>query len=407
MRHHVARRALGLACIGFFALAGAVAAQPAQIVYAGQGGFAQPTASADRGLTGGGENSYGYGSTVTRARGAVIDIRRPSSSTGVHAEPISYQEAPVEDADDMRPLPQAEPQQVAPRQPAPQQVAEVQTPAQPAQAAPSGEQGARPWLERERVGPPYQANGQWYVPTPEPGYEQSGTASWYGPTFNGQRTASGEVFDQTAITAAHPTLPIPSLVQVTNLENGREVIVRVNDRGPFVGNRLIDVSQGAAQVLGIDRAGTARVHIRYLGPAPRHVDANGADVPAPTPALSGGPAAPAQQEGPASLLPPQNAQAAQPAPVEQTPLPAYQASAPAPVGGGYFVQVGAFSELENAHRVRAEVLSAGPVVVDTRATANGELFRVRVGPWTSRAEAEAARQTLAQLGYANGIVAAR
>jgi rare lipoprotein A len=111
------------------------------------------------------------------------------------------------------------------------------------------------------------------APAAEPGYEQVGTASWYGAGFQGRRTANGETFDPNALTAAHRTLPVPSLVRVTNLANGREVIVRVNDRGPFAAARMIDVSRAAAEVLGFVRAGHARVHIRYLGPAPRRIGA--------------------------------------------------------------------------------------------------------------------------------------
>src|SRR5690606_4252839 len=108
-----------------------------------------------------------------------------------------------------------------------------------------------------------------------------GEGSWYGPNFHGLRTATGEVYDQEGLTAAHPTLPLNSLVQVTNLENGREIIVRVNDRGPFVGERLIDLTRAGAELLGYERAGHARVHVRYLGPAPRRVNADGVSAPAP------------------------------------------------------------------------------------------------------------------------------
>lgn len=399
MRIHAAPRALGLVC-SMLAFAGVAAAQPAQIVYATQGGSntqapapvaADSTVVPDNtSLVGGGDTSYGYGRQQSRRTPAMIDIRR--QSTNAHVEEIAYQQAPADDADDDDAAPVTPPQA---------------QPVQQAQAtqAQSTEQGAQPWLERERVGPPYQANGQWYVPTPEPGYEQTGVASWYGQPANGQRTASGEAYDAAALTAAHPTLPIPSLVQVTNLDNGREVIVRVNDRGPFVGGRVIDVSQGAAQVLGI--TGTARVHVRYLGPAPRHVNADGSMAAASTQVPAQAPASvqAATQEGPASLLPPPAPRAA--AQVQEAPLPAYTTPAVATSADGFFVQVGAFSELENAHRVRAELLSAGPVVVDTRQTANGELFRVRVGPYQSRAEADSARQAVAQLGYANAIIAAR
>jgi rare lipoprotein A len=270
----------------------------------------------------------------------------------------------------------------------------------------TSEQGAQPWLERERVGPPYEANGRWYVPTPEPGYQQTGTASWYGADFHGRRTASGEAFDQTALTAAHPTLPIPSLVQVTNLENGREVIVRVNDRGPFTGERLIDLSRGAANVLGFEQAGRARVHVRYLGPAPRRVNADGTPAPESVRLPASAPLQQAE-EGPASLLSPQPVETVELAGAPMNEQPVY-APQRAPAAGHFFVQVGAYSDPVNAQRVREAVSSAGPVVVDTRTTASGaELFRVRVGPWASREEADAARRTLGTLGYAESVVAAR
>lgn len=358
-----ALRVFASSCLAWMAFAGAAAADRAPIVYAGQGGASTRPVS----LVGGDENSYGYGAQQSGSRqraGAVIDIRRSSS---------------------------------APREPAF---------AAAAQPAPAAEEGARPdWLEQERVGPPYEANGRWYAPTPEPGYAESGVASWYGPQFHGQRAANGEVYDQEGMTAAHPTLPLNSLVQVTNLENGREVILRITDRGPFVGERLIDLSHAAAVVLGFERAGQTRVHVRYLGPAPRRVNADGLPVaPAQPPAA-------AEDEGPASLLPP-------PAPArEPVAAPQYAsapAAAPAPsyqpvsaVMGGYYVQVGAFADLDNAHRVRASLEAAGPVVVEIRETAAGELYRVRVGPWASRAEAENARQHVASLGFGESVVAQR
>lgn len=288
---------------------GVAAAQPAPITYAGEG--ARERTGND--LLGGGVNGYGYGA-ASLASGAVIDLRGEGAR----------------------------------------------------------EQGAAPWLERERVGPPYQANGRTYVPTPEPGYSETGQASWYGPQFHGQRAANGEVFDQEGMTAAHPTLPLNSLVQVTNLENGREIIVRITDRGPFVDQRLIDLSHGAASVLGFERAGGARVHVRYLGPAPRRVAAE------PT---SG------QLAGPTSLRPP--------------------APEPPALTGGYLLQVGAFSDPENASRVGAEVAQAGPVSIDVRPGAAGDLHRVRLGPFDTAEAATAAQARLAQLGYGEAILAQR
>jgi len=119
----------------------------------------------------------------------------------------------------------------------------------------------------QRVGKPYKIEGKRYTPKHEPNYDETGLASWYGPKFNGKPTASGEIFDKSDMTAAHKTLPLNSLVHVTNLENGRTLIVRVNDRGPFVGKRIIDLSEGAAKALGTIENGLAKVRVRYAGPA--------------------------------------------------------------------------------------------------------------------------------------------
>jgi rare lipoprotein A len=119
-----------------------------------------------------------------------------------------------------------------------------------------------------KLGAPYMVQGRWYHPRAEPDYDRTGVASWYGMDFHGRKTANGEVYDRSALTAAHPTLPLPSYVTVTNLANGRTVLVRVNDRGPFKAGRIIDVSQHVAGLLGFERQGTAEVRVRYVGPAP-------------------------------------------------------------------------------------------------------------------------------------------
>jgi rare lipoprotein A len=119
-----------------------------------------------------------------------------------------------------------------------------------------------------KVGQPYRIKGRWYHPTFVTEYEVSGVASWYGEYFHGRETANGEIYDMYALTAAHPTLQLPSLVEVSNLENGRSLILRVNDRGPFVDDRLIDLSFAAARELGFERQGLAKVKVRYLGIAP-------------------------------------------------------------------------------------------------------------------------------------------
>jgi rare lipoprotein A len=119
-----------------------------------------------------------------------------------------------------------------------------------------------------RVGKPYTVAGRVYVPEEDPNYREDGMASWYGDDFHGRLTANGEVFDMTSLTAAHPTLPIPSYARVTNLRNGKSLIVRVNDRGPYHGNRLIDVSNKAAELLEFKSNGVARVRVEYVGRAP-------------------------------------------------------------------------------------------------------------------------------------------
>jgi rare lipoprotein A len=143
-----------------------------------------------------------------------------------------------------------------------------------------------------RVGKPYTVAGRMYVPEEDTSYREEGMASWYGDDFHGRLTANGEVFDMASLTAAHPTLPMPSYARVTNLGNGKSVIVRVNDRGPYHGNRLIDVSNKAAELLEFKGNGVARVRVEYVARAPLE----GSDdrqlmatlrtgVPAPSPSL--------------------------------------------------------------------------------------------------------------------------
>nr|WP_037545588.1 septal ring lytic transglycosylase RlpA family protein [Stappia stellulata] len=120
---------------------------------------------------------------------------------------------------------------------------------------------------RYMVGKPYKIAGKWYRPKDDPNYESVGLASWYGPTFHGRQTANGEVFDRNALTAAHTTMPIPSYARVTNVTNGRSLIVRVNDRGPFHGKRTIDLSERAATMLDYKSKGVAKVKVEYIGRA--------------------------------------------------------------------------------------------------------------------------------------------
>jgi rare lipoprotein A len=125
---------------------------------------------------------------------------------------------------------------------------------------------------RYLVGKPYKVRGKTYVPQEQPDYLAQGTASWYGADFHGRRTANGEIFSANAITGAHPTLPLPSYVRVTNLDNGRSVVVRVNDRGPYIHGRVMDLSHRAAEILGYVNRGMGNVQVNYVGPAPLNGD---------------------------------------------------------------------------------------------------------------------------------------
>ena len=143
-----------------------------------------------------------------------------------------------------------------------------------------------------RVGKPYTVGGRVYVPEEDVNYREEGMASWYGDDFHGRLTANGEVFDMASLTAAHPTLPMPCYARVTNLGNGKSLIVRVNDRGPYHGNRLIDVSNRAAELLDFRGNGVARVRVEYVGRAPLEGDDDRqlvatlrTGVPAPSPSM--------------------------------------------------------------------------------------------------------------------------
>jgi rare lipoprotein A len=225
---------------------------------------------------------------------------------------------------------------------------------------------------------PYQVRGRWYTPKEQPNYDEVGMASWYGDAFNGRPTSTGERFDMSQLTAAHKTLPLPGLVEVTNLTNGRRIVVRVNDRGPFVDGRIIDLSREAADELDMRRQGVARVRVRYLGRAPR---------------LGGGTVLRAEAATPAPV---------QPQPVQTTAQPYYAAAAARPVvvegSGSYWIQAGAYQDQRAAQRI-AQRLGARATV---DASSGG--YRVLVGPWLDASSAEDARQAVVARGYADALL---
>ena len=252
---------------------------------------------------------------------------------------------------------------------------------------------------RYKLGAPYEVGGVWYAPKEEPSYDQEGMATWYGSGYHLKTTANGEVFDQYALSAAHTTLPLPSIVEVTNLENGRTAQVRVNDRGPFSGGAIIDVSQATARQLGFEQQGRARVRVRYVGPAP--LGAPDASLrytvytPSPTPAVQP-PAAPAPYVG----IAPAASVASQPlTPISVPAPPAAMPPAMPGAAGVYRVQAGAFADPANAQRVIAQLGGAVNASIEPVQRADGmTLYRVMVQGTADEGEAWALRDRVAAYG---------
>ncbi len=243
------------------------------------------------------------------------------------------------------------------------------------------------------AGPPYQVAGKWYVPAYEPNYNEVGIASWYGPTFHGKESATGETFDEMAMTAAHPTLPIPSLVRVTNLENGKTVVVRLNDRGPFVDDRIIDLSKAAGAALDLHGKGTAKVRVQYVGPAP--AEANAAPVQPATQQLA------VRSQDLAPVAAPQPIPVAYVAPAPRQ----FEAARPIEAKAGFFLQAGSFADLGNANLLRDQLRANGPVSINSVQVNGSEFYRVMVGPWATRADADQAQARLAAAGTKALVVA--
>ncbi len=252
-----------------------------------------------------------------------------------------------------------------------------------------------------KIGEPYQIDNIWYYPREQPDYDETGIASWYGPNFYGKRTANGEVYDGNALTAAHKTLPMPVNVRVTNLDNGKSIVVRVNDRGPYARGRIIDLSRRAAELLDVVQTGTARVRVTYLARA----DLGGGAPPPPEtpPAIASAlPPVPSGrvESAPLGALP----GVATAPPVVQKPLPVPVPSAPVqlastepsgqvdrvpvPATNRLYVQVGAFSNIANAQRLMNSL--GGGLRISTLQRGGQTLYRVRTGPLASVQEADAA-----------------
>ena len=285
-----------------------------------------------------------------------------------------------------------------------------------------------------KLGKPYQIDGAWYYPKVDFDYNETGIASWYGPDFHGGRTANGETFDQNALTAAHKTLPMPTLVRVTNLENGRSIEVRINDRGPFVNNRVIDLTRRGAQLLGFEGQGTAKVRVQVMkedsiilankvggaqlayagepepgGTAPKPLAAPAGQVvtqvlpgggqSAPSTAVTAQPTVtqPANQQPQSNSvvgLPKPSAAAAASAMPSLSGKVSIQPVKPTNI----FIQAGAFLQQGNAVRLTQKLASLGQARVTQVQVGAQTFYRVRLGPIPEVEDADALLQKVIETG---------
>ena len=249
-----------------------------------------------------------------------------------------------------------------------------------------------------KIGTPYEIEGEWYYPQEDATYDNTGIASWYGPKFHGRLTANGEIFDMDLLTAAHPTLPMPVRAKVTNLENGRSVIVRINDRGPFAKDREIDMSRHAADLLGFKEKGTAKVRVQYLGRAPLY-DSAGRLIKRQEPDrfIADKPVTPKEDSKVA---------AAPVAPVDVRSADGKRVVKPLPdvEEKRYAVQVGVFSMRENAEALQVRLKDFAPVKIVEVEMGGATLYRVKMGGANIRADARLTLERLVAAGHTDAVI---
>ncbi|RZI43871.1 septal ring lytic transglycosylase RlpA family protein [Herbaspirillum sp. HC18] len=269
---------------------------------------------------------------------------------------------------------------------------------------------AEPRLEpySTRANKPYVVFGKTYTPvTEERPFKQRGVGSWYGRKFHGQKTSSGEPYDMYKMTAAHPTLPIPSYARVTNLSNGKQVIVRINDRGPFHSSRIIDLSYTAALKLGYLGSGSSELEVERLLPDEIARLAKGkGDVQA----LSATAASQASSSAQAVVMPVSLAgpDAPRPLDAQESVKPVVVPATPAVSGQGFYLQLGAFGQVANAEAARSRVVQNAAVTLPPmEIVESGTFFRLYSGPFATRDEAAAAAKRLQEAGTYKPMIVQR
>jgi rare lipoprotein A len=257
---------------------------------------------------------------------------------------------------------------------------------------------------------PYYVFGKLYKPlvdnTP---LTQRGYGSWYGKKFNGQKTSSGELYDMYKMTAAHPTLPIPSYARVTNLSNGKQVIVRINDRGPFLSSRVIDLSYTAALKLGYIGNGSAKLEVVRLLPADiEQINANAGKAPASAAASE---SAPSAVDAPAVEPSAVETSAVQASAVQasspEAPSPDAHAEQSTPLPAGFYLQFGAYSQEASAEAARARLAQIGPALPPLKVQPLNNLYRLYSGPFANRNEAAAAATQAQEAGAVKPLIVQR
>lgn len=250
-----------------------------------------------------------------------------------------------------------------------------------------------------KIGNPYKILGDWYYPQEDPNYVGVGIGSWYGEKFHGRRTANGEIFDMNLLTAAHPTLPMPVRLRVTNMENGRSVVVRMNDRGPFAKGREIDLSKRAAEVLGFKQQGTAKVKVEYLGRAPlydtagKRIFGTEEDV-----FIAARPITPTEQKTTVA------------APIPDVVMQTLdgttvgQKSASLPSDSRYAVSLGVFSDGVKASQVKNAVASHGQAEVISFIRDDKLMYRVIIGGANIRDLARPTLKKVVDAGYVDAYI---
>lgn len=241
-----------------------------------------------------------------------------------------------------------------------------------------------------KVGNPYKISGKWYYPKEDYGYSEVGIASWYGKDFHAKKTANGERYDMNTLTAAHRTLPLPSIVRVTNLENGRSLVLRVNDRGPYAKNRIIDISKRGAQLLGYQTQGTAKVRVELLEDESKELKAAMLGQPMPNRYEN----SEFNRKVPKKVI--ELYKATEPAPV--------YAAAPKKGDRSYFVQAGAFSKHDTAANLSQQLQKFGQSKVAQADVGGKRFYRVRLGPFAFPEEAEVTLAKVRNFGIQNASV---